>query len=118
MAHHARHRLPAFALVALALIFGALPATAAGRSPDSSPSGPLAYYLSLGDSLAFGYQPYQPLISGFGYYDDLAASLEQINPDLKPVNLGCPGETSSTFINGGCSGSALIRYTGSQLSTA
>lgn len=107
----------------LALLFTAFivapPAYAAGHVHGATrTSGPGSYYLSLGDSLAFGYQPFSPVQRGFGYYDFLSASLERINPDLQPVNLGCPGESSTTFINGGCPSAGAVSYQGSQLKAA
>jgi lysophospholipase L1-like esterase len=64
------------------------------------------YYLALGDSLAWGFQPNSAGVgikSGHGYADDLAAYLRQ-NGDrnLKYVNLSCPGETTGTMLDGGC----------------
>ncbi len=112
------------AVAAVALILAVLPAHAAstarvGRTTHAAgPAGPAAYYLSLGDSLAYGYQPYPPLQQGFGFYDFLAQGLESINPSLKPVNLGCPGESSTTFMNGTCPGAVANRYTGSQMAAA
>jgi len=81
-------------------------------------TGPGSYYLSLGDSLAYGYQPYTPIRQGFGYYDFLSTGLESLNPSLQPLNLGCPGESSTTFLNGGCPAAVLNRYTGTQFATA
>jgi lysophospholipase L1-like esterase len=70
------------------------------------PGGQYDYYLALGDSLAWGYQPDSAgngVKSGHGYADDLAAYLrEHGNRDLKYVNLSCPGETTGTLLNGGC----------------
>jgi lysophospholipase L1-like esterase len=61
--------------------------------------GPKQHYLALGDSLAFGYQPNGVYTNG--YVPDLFQTLQ--NEGTKDVtNYGCPGETSSTFINGGC----------------
>ncbi|HEX3435121.1 MAG TPA: SGNH/GDSL hydrolase family protein [Pseudacidobacterium sp.] len=56
------------------------------------------YYVALGDSLAAGYQPLPGGGSEIhhGYAEDLAP---KVNMTL--VNLGCPGETSATMINGG-----------------
>jgi len=130
-----RSRLPFFALVIVALFFGVVPSRAAGHLDHglgraraanhlnsgqrrAGAAGPKAYYLSLGDSLAFGYQPYPPIRSGFGFYDFLAAALERINPELQPVNFGCPGESSATFINGGCPAASAVAYKGSQLDAA
>lgn len=61
--------------------------------------GPKQQYLALGDSLAFGYQPNNDYTHG--YVNDLSNTLQ--NEGTKGVkNLGCSGETSTTFINGGC----------------
>jgi lysophospholipase L1-like esterase len=64
------------------------------------------YYLALGDSLAWGYQPNSAGVgikSGHGYADDLAADLRQHGDrNLKYVNLACPGETTGTMLDGGC----------------
>src|SRR6201995_3095304 len=69
-------------------------------------------YLALGDSLAYGYHQAQfnqelkekgfvnPANFNDGYVDDFAAVLKGVNPKLKVVNDGCPGETTDTFIKG------------------
>lgn len=101
---------------------------------DTNPkfNPPKQYYLALGDSLAFGSQQIKfnanfplepPSAFNTGYVDDLAVMLRGIRPDIQTVNFGCPGETSLTFINGGCSytsrGFALHdSYSGSQLAAA
>lgn len=56
------------------------------------------YYLALGDSLAAGYQPLPGGGSevGHGYAEDLAPKV-----GMTLVNLGCPGETTETMIDGG-----------------
>ncbi len=79
------------------------------RSSSDDPSfhlfGPKEHYLALGDSLAFGYQPClftnPPTCSTTeGYVYDLFQTLQ--NEGTKDVtNLGCPSESSITFINGG-----------------
>lgn len=61
--------------------------------------GPKKYYLALGDSLAFGYQPNYDF--SHGYADQWFADL-QFQGVQTLVNFGCPDETSTTFINGGC----------------
>ena len=77
-------------------------AAGAGVASDGQPFhlvGPKQHYLALGDSLAFGYQPNRDFTHG--YVNDLFQILQ--NEGTKDVtNYGCPGETSSTFINGGC----------------
>ena len=56
-----------------------------------------SYYLSLGDSLAAGYQPIPPPWN-HGYADQLQAKI----PSLQLKKLGCyKHETTSTMINGG-----------------
>lgn len=63
------------------------------------------YYLALGDSLAAGVQPDakgQSLPTDQGYAMDLAAALRDDNRHLGFVDLGCPGETTTTMLNGGC----------------
>lgn len=80
-------------------------------------SGPKQYYLALGNSLAFGYQP--NLDFDDGYVDDFGVNLQAYGTQHK-VNLGCPEETSASFINGGCPYAVLRKfpYTGNQLSAA
>lgn len=63
------------------------------------------YYLALGDSLSRGVQPNasgQDLPTPVGYASDLAAHLQEGNRHLDFVDLGCPGETTTTMIAGGC----------------
>ncbi len=61
--------------------------------------GPKPYYLALGDSLAFGYQP--DLNWDEGYVQDYYANLQQHHVS-NLTNYGCLGETSVTMIAGGC----------------
>ena len=93
---------------------------------------PKRYYLALGDSLAFGFQfdkfnenfPSVPAsIFSTGYVDALAGMLQEIRPGITTVNYGCTGETSLTFVQGGCIYTAAgfplhDSYEGSQLSAA
>ncbi len=75
------------------------------------------HYLALGNSLAFGFQPNGDYTHG--YVDDLFQILQQ--EGVKAVaNMGCPGETSVTFITGGCSSPIPphFQYTGPQLTAA
>ena len=78
---------------------------------------PATYYLALGDSLAQGVQPNASGVSVMtrdGYPDQVYATLHASRPGLKLVKLGCPGETTTSMINGG-----ICRYRGrSQLATA
>jgi lysophospholipase L1-like esterase len=69
--------------------------------------GPKSFYLALGDSLAFGYQP--DLNFKQGYVDDFFSNLK--GHGVKTLaNMGCPEESSSTFINGGCPYAFLHKY--------
>jgi lysophospholipase L1-like esterase len=79
--------------------------------------GPKKYYLALGDSLAFGYQP--DLDFSHGYVDDFYGNLKGHGVQSL-ANMGCPGETSNTFINGGCPYAYLRKYpyVGAQLNAA
>jgi lysophospholipase L1-like esterase len=93
---------------------------------------PKRYYLALGDSLAFGFQfvrfnanlPIVPAaIFSTGYVDGLSGRLREIRADITTLNYGCPGETTVTFIHGGClytaSGFPLHdSYDGAQLPAA
>lgn len=71
------------------------------------------YYLALGASYAFGFQgakfqselqtgTYSAASFDTGYVDDFADMLAAGRSQLDTINLSCPGETSDTFINGGC----------------
>jgi lysophospholipase L1-like esterase len=87
------------------------------RAQAATLVGPKAYYLALGDSLAYGYQPDGDIWQG--YANDFYANLSAHGTShLK--NLACPGETSGTFIHGGCPywWARKSIYFGSQLSAA
>lgn len=85
------------------------------------------YYMSLGDSLSAGVQPDaagDSVPTDEGYADQLYALLQSSNPGLVQHKLGCPGETTTTLMDGGIcgySGGDLTGYssdTGSQLAAA
>jgi lysophospholipase L1-like esterase len=102
------------ALLALLALVGTVLAPAAGSRPvpslpQLSEPGP-SYYLSLGDSLAFGLQPDQ---AGFGTtdpaaYHSYAEDYARLNRGLTLVNYGCPGETTGTLVAGGCPWAASL----------
>src|SRR5689334_4134500 len=95
----------AFSLV---LLF-APSALASARTPRQSLAlvGPKAYYMAIGDSLAFGYQPDLNWDDGYSnyFYSNL-----QGHGVTDYDNLACPGETTATMINGGCPYSVLRKY--------
>jgi len=89
----------------------ATPHSASAKAPEPT------YYLALGDSLSQGVQPDAAGASvetPYGYPDQVYAALRPSHPTLKLLKLGCPGETTSTMINGG-----ICHYQGgSQLQAA
>lgn len=75
------------------------------------------YYLALGDSLAFGYQP--DFDFSDGYAAQVFGALQKTGvTDL--VNYACAGESTTTFIQGHCIARVAkhIEYTGPQLDAA
>jgi lysophospholipase L1-like esterase len=97
------------------------------HSPTFNP--PKRYYLALGDSIAFGYQAWRaraglpPSAFNTGYVDVFADRLRRIQPLLTVVNYGCPGETTTTFLAGGCPWTSVgfplhDVFSGSQLGAA
>lgn len=114
-------RLLGGAVAAIALGIVTLSGThgASAISPAQQSTGgtqadqPKGYYLALGDSLAFGYQDarfksavaagtYNAASFNTGYVDGFLGKLKTISPLLQLVNYACPGETSSSFVSGGC----------------
>lgn len=118
---HARRLLLAGLIALLALMVVAFVpshAQAKGRASTAATIvGPKAYYLALGDSLAFGYQP--NLDWSHGYAQDWSANIKAHGGKYF-TNYGCNGEKSSTFINGGCPYWYALHnyYSGSQLNAA
>jgi lysophospholipase L1-like esterase len=97
------------AAIAASIMVLALPSTAAVASQFSRPvyQPPQNYYLALGDSLAYGFQPTKkpgarPSAFNTGYVDVFAAHLRKLSPGIQVVNYGCPGESTVTFTRGGC----------------
>jgi len=108
-------RRPLFG-AAVALLLGlAIPAVlalpGAGRSGTSQRTvyqPPQSYYLALGDSITYGFQPTKakagapPSAFHTGFVDVFAARLRKLAPGIQVVNYGCPGESTVTFARGGC----------------
>jgi lysophospholipase L1-like esterase len=85
----------------------ALSGTAAsGTSQRPVYESPQSYYLALGDSMAYGFQPTKanapPSAFNTGYVDLFAARLRKLSSKIKVVNYGCPGDSTVTFARGGC----------------
>ena len=94
-------------LVTMLAVLSALSAAGTGataQQPVYQP--PQSYYLALGDSMAYGFQPTKaslpPSAVKTGYVDLLAAKLRKLSREIQVVNYGCPGESTVTFIHGGC----------------
>jgi lysophospholipase L1-like esterase len=102
------------AVAALPLVLS-IPARAGADTPPPTFNPPKQYYLSLGESFAFGLQfdrlvemldtgTYTPDAFNTGFTDVFAALMRQIRPDLQVVNYSCPGGGGDTvrFITDGC----------------
>lgn len=102
---------------------GVSAAATRARTGEASPlpAGPKKFYLALGDSLAFGYQPratwpYFDITHGYArfFYQYLKTKGTQYG-----INMGCAGESTTTFINGGCPVPLHhVLYKGPQLAAA
>src|SRR6266446_253857 len=88
--------------LAISLLFAFASVTLAAAHGQGPPLiGANQQYLALGDSLAYGLQPNCSTTCTHGYVNDLFNDLQQ-NGTKDVKNLGCPSESSITFINGGC----------------
>lgn len=78
------------------------------------------YYVSVGTSLAAGVQADKktgdPIVTDDAYTDQIHQRIQGQIPNLQHVKLGCPGETSTSMIEG--SGSYCYAQGQSQLDTA
>jgi lysophospholipase L1-like esterase len=112
-------RMAALSVFVFSCVFLFTPsAFAATRSTAQATSvGPKTFYMALGDSLAFGFQPNLDFTHGYAdyFYQNLKS-----HGTKYAINLGCNGETSTSMINGTCPLPALRKYpyTGAQLSAA
>jgi len=93
----------ASAALAAAALTGAASPAAASRAHPAQPGRHHApdYYVSLGDSLAAGYQPNVGGDTDESYTDQLYTQLKKHDPNLVHIKLGCSGETTQTMISGG-----------------
>jgi lysophospholipase L1-like esterase len=99
----------------LSCIVSALLWTLLSGVPASASTAP--YYLALGDSLARGVQPNSRGVSvrtRQGYPNLLLRAERRSHPRLRLMNLGCPGESTTTMLRGG-----ICHYrAGSQIAAA
>ena len=105
--HAYRRILMPLAFVVAMLVVATPSASAISYSRSFTVVGPKVRYLALGDSLAFGLQP--DVDFSHGYVDDFMSNLSQHGVRYL-ANMGCPGETSSTFVNGWCPNSYMRKY--------
>jgi lysophospholipase L1-like esterase len=104
-----RSLLRAVGLAVLATLIAAVPAGATDATRPSPPNRSAGLYLSLGDSIAFGFQERlldEQLETGnldptafHGFTDELTRKLAWIHRGVQQVNLGCPGESTVSFRN-------------------
>jgi lysophospholipase L1-like esterase len=79
---------------------------ASAGAPKFNP--PKSYYLAIGDSFSFGYQvtrlgsPPDAAAFDHGFVDAFGVYLRSIEPTITTINYGCPGESTVSFIQGGC----------------
>jgi lysophospholipase L1-like esterase len=114
---HRRWRIFTPLLCCLLIGFIFTPIVAASAHRAHIIVGPKQYYLALGDSLAYGFQP--DLNFADGYASDFYSNLKTHGVTAR-ANLGCPDETSATFIHGGCPFALMHKYfyRGAQLNVA
>jgi len=93
-----RRLLRGAAVVVLILGLAVLAGTAAAVNQASRPvyQPPQSYYLALGDSMAYGFQPTKakpgarPSDFTTGYVDVFAARLQKLSPKIDVVNTAAP----------------------------
>jgi lysophospholipase L1-like esterase len=96
------------ASLAISLVLGMLLTAGGQAAPATSAGSPKGYYLALGDSITYGFQPTKarpgagPSTFDTGYVDVFASRLRRVAPGIEVVNFGCPGESTVTFTRGGC----------------
>lgn len=109
------------------------PSSRSPRPPETAEviaSPAKKYTLVLGNSLSFGWQPTGDVFDATSYRSGFSTRfVERLNAlrqeaHATEVNLACPGETTETFVHGGCFYTDLFgfplhtRYTGPQLAAA
>ena len=91
-------------LIASVFLIGVLSPPVLAKKKKGNKNVPV-YYLSLGTSLAAGVQADpltgQSIVTDVSYPSELADILKQDIKKLRHKNFGCPGETATSFIDGG-----------------
>jgi lysophospholipase L1-like esterase len=100
-----RYRWRAGIAVAIGVCAGLLAAAIGVSAPAGATTAGPHYYLALGGSDSVGFQPTAAIPHGQrtdeGYADNILATERARWSDLSLVQLGCPGETTLTMLNGG-----------------
>lgn len=113
---------------ALAVLLAANLVTAAWAD-EAKFSAPKDFTLALGDSLAFGFQAHKNPFDAANFQTGFADVFVQrvvatsAGRGASLINLGCPGETTMSFLNGPCAYHAAglplhVNYSGSQMAYA
>lgn len=116
----------------LLILLSLVGVTLASSAQPPKFSAPKDYVLVLGDSLAFGYQrpkflmTQDPAKFNTGFADDFTARVRSTPPGRNAalVNLGCPGETTNSFLSGPCAFHEVlgfhlhVDYVGAQIGAA
>jgi lysophospholipase L1-like esterase len=115
------NRLLLYTGFAVLLVVALVGLDAAVLAATNGPPRAHHYYLALGDSLAFGFQPNLDFTDG--YADDVFAELSQTSDrttTVEEINYACAGETTTSMVQGGCIGRYGHHgfYTGPQLDAA
>lgn len=114
-----------------AALLVALFAAAPAATIPAKAAGPTFYYLSLGDSLAYGLDVQQlrnelaagtfsPASFNHGYTDLIAARLGTFASGIQVVNYGCPGASPDVFLYEPCGFGLPLHnpFTGTQMDAA
>ncbi len=89
-------------LVSALLLLGVATVTAV-TGTASATAGGARYYLALGDSLSTGFQPTlrgEGIETHSGYVDDILARERRAASGLQLVDVGCPGDTTTSLRSG------------------
>ena len=80
----------------LLILGSAVLAACGGDDKQTASPTPRSYYLALGDSMTYGFQPDKanagapPSAFDTGYVNVFAARLRKLSPKIHVVNYGCP----------------------------
>jgi lysophospholipase L1-like esterase len=99
-------RLITVAIVGLALILGG--GVAASASPTDLPRAGIPWFLAVGDSITYGYSV-DPAVQGNPSWATMVRDrLDRQGDSLALYSTACPGETTTTYASGDCSGRGFV----------